>query len=77
MVYTSRDRPKAQNYLSSYFKIAPQLGIQVAQPRHMALNDDRIDSYIRAIKESLNETVRHLPANLPLALSLSDTLTED
>lgn len=60
MVFTQRDMQRALNYLNNYKKIGQQLGINVAQPRDIQLKDDRTESYISRIRESVNSDVSYL-----------------
>ena len=57
LIFTQRDSQKALGYLNAYKKIAPQLGINISAPRDIGLPDDRTDSFIKAIRDSVNNQV--------------------
>ncbi|XP_067935412.1 piwi-like protein Ago3 isoform X2 [Watersipora subatra] len=58
LVFTHRDRQKAMRYFNEYQKIGPQLGINVAMPKDIALADDRVATYINAVRDAVNNRVQ-------------------
>eukprot|EP00112_Aurelia_sp_Birch-Aquarium-sp1_P026327 Seg928.2 transcript_id=Seg928.2/GoldUCD/mRNA.D3Y31 product="Piwi-like protein 2" protein_id=Seg928.2/GoldUCD/D3Y31 len=58
VVFTKRDESKALEFCNTMFKCAPQMGIQVAQPTHVQLRDDRTETYLKSIRDHLNPNVQ-------------------
>ena len=57
VVYTKRDSSKAHDFVSMMQKVCPQMGIDVTAPTRFELRDDRVETYIRALRENINPNV--------------------
>ncbi|XP_064633620.1 piwi-like protein 1 [Lineus longissimus] len=55
---TQRDSPKANDFIKMMKQIGPSIGINIRDPHQIHLKDDRVDTYLRSIKENLNNTVQ-------------------
>ena len=53
IVYCKKDEKRAQEFSQAYIRCSGPLGLQVGQPTPMPLPDDRIDTYLRAIKSGI------------------------
>ncbi|WAQ95553.1 PIWL2-like protein [Mya arenaria] len=65
VIYTRRDQTKANDYISTTLKVAPQMGIECSQPIRFELKDDRVETYIRALREHINPTLQVIVAICP------------
>jgi len=57
VMYTRRDQTKANDFIGTIMKCAPQMGIECRNPDRFELKDDRVETYIRAIREHMNPAV--------------------
>ncbi|XP_077999596.1 piwi-like protein 2 [Glandiceps talaboti] len=58
VVFTKRDLNRAMDYIQMMKKVAPPMGIRVNNPLQLELRDDRTETYLRTIRESLNEQIQ-------------------
>lgn len=65
VLYTRRDQGKAQDYIRWMEKLCPQMGIDCRPPTRFELKDDRVETYIRALREHINPSVSSTCVNGP------------
>ena len=58
VVFVRRDKGKALDFMNMLKKVTPSMGISVADPVTVELHDDRTESYLRSIRESLHPHVQ-------------------
>lgn len=51
LLHTQRDSGVAKLFVDNILKVAPPMGIEVARPSIIALSNDRIDTYVNALRE--------------------------
>ena len=54
-----------KNFVSLMMKLAPKMGIQVAQPVMAELPNDRTETYVKVIRESVEPSVQLVCAIMP------------
>lgn len=54
VLYTKRDLYKVTRYIEMMLKTCPQMGIECSPPTRFELRDDRVETYIRALREHIN-----------------------
>ncbi len=57
VMYTKRDHSKAIDFIDTMLKVAGTMGIDCSQPTRFELKDDRVETYIRALRENINPRV--------------------
>ena len=57
ILYVKRDHPRAQSFIETMMKCCPQMGIMCDNPSRCELQDDRTETFIRALREQINPTV--------------------
>ena len=57
VLYTRRDQSRANDFVSIMLKVCPSIGIECQAPVRFELNDDRVETYIRALREHINPKV--------------------
>lgn len=57
VLYTKRDQGRAHDFIDLMLKICPTLGIECSAPIRFELNDDRVETYIRGLRENINPKV--------------------
>ncbi|XP_065911077.1 piwi-like protein 2 isoform X2 [Dysidea avara] len=65
LVFTKRDQSKALDFLHSLKRITNSMGIRVSDPNVVELPDDRIDTYLRAIRAEINPQLQIVVAIFP------------
>lgn len=65
LVFTKRDQSKALDFLHLLKRITNSMGIKVADPKVVELPDDRIDTYLRAIRPEINPQLQIVVAIFP------------
>jgi hypothetical protein len=55
---TGRDASKANDFVKMMKQVGPQMGIHIRDPHLITLLNDRVETYLKSIKENLNNTVR-------------------
>lgn len=65
VLYTNRDRARANDYIGTMLKVCPQMGIDAQPPTRFELRDDRTETFIRALREHINPRVSRI-VTLPL-----------
>ncbi|XP_014665207.1 PREDICTED: protein argonaute-3-like, partial [Priapulus caudatus] len=56
--FTRRDATKASDFVQALKSTSLVMGMQVANPRMYELKDERTDTYVRSITESINPNVQ-------------------
>ena len=59
VLYTRRDQSRANDFVSIMLKVCPSIGIECQAPVRFELNDDRVETYIRALREHINPKVQY------------------
>merc|ERR1719154_539626 len=65
VVYVSKNEAVAQNFVSLMTKLAPKMGMKVAQPEMKSLANDRTETYLKTIREGVNPTIQMVVAIMP------------
>ncbi|XP_038059144.1 piwi-like protein 1 [Patiria miniata] len=65
MMFTSRDQPKAIDFLQSLTRVGPGMGMRVQEPKMHQLRDDRAESFVNCIKQNLTKSTQMLVCILP------------
>lgn len=58
VLYTRRDQSKANDFITWMLKLCPQMGIDCSPPIRFELRDDRVETYIRALREQINPKIQ-------------------
>lgn len=58
VLYTRRDSQRANDFISLMLKLCPGMGIECQAPTRFELKDDRVETYIRALREHINPRVK-------------------
>ena len=58
VVFVKRDEGKAFDFVTMMKKVTPPMGISVADPVMLVVRDDRTETYLRSIRESLHPQVQ-------------------
>ena len=61
LVVTNRDQPLAVEFSSMYVQCAAAMGIRVAQPAMVTINNDRTETYLQAVRSRLSPQVQAQP----------------
>ncbi|XP_067673438.1 piwi-like protein 1 [Haliotis asinina] len=56
--YTKKDTPRATEYIQMMKRVCPQMGIQIQEPIRRDLKDDRTETFVRNLRESVNPRVQ-------------------
>lgn len=67
LLRTARDLRYGNDFIDTMQKVGPQMGIQIAQPSVVELRDDRTESYVRALRESIRPNVQIVVIICPTA----------
>ncbi|KDR12118.1 piwi-like protein Ago3 [Zootermopsis nevadensis] len=67
IVHCPRDTRCANEFAGMMWKIGPQMGIQVSKARIVSLRDDRTDSYLRMLRENINQSLQLVVIIFPSA----------
>ncbi|KAH3863467.1 hypothetical protein DPMN_026456, partial [Dreissena polymorpha] len=65
VMYTKRDHSKAIDFIDTMLKVAGTMGIDCSQPTRFELKDDRVETYIRALRENINPRLQIVVAICP------------
>jgi len=65
VVYVTKNEAVAQNFVSLMVKLAPKMGMKVAQPDMKSLANDRTETYVQAIRDIVNPNVQIVVAIMP------------
>ena len=65
MIHTRNDGRYAKAFLEYLQRVATPMGIKVSQPNIVPLNDDKTDTYIRALRSNLTKTTQIVVAICP------------
>ena len=65
VVYVQKNSEVVRNFVALMIKLAPKMGIQVAQPAMAELPNDRTETYVKAIREAVEPTVQLVCAVMP------------
>ncbi|XP_033126803.1 piwi-like protein 1 [Anneissia japonica] len=65
VVFSPRDKANAQDFIQTLIRVCGPIGMQVAQPIFIALQNDRTDSYIQAIKEKMTQQIQMVLCIVP------------
>ena len=65
IVFVQKNQPVVKQFVSILLQQGPRMGIQVASPKVIALPNDRTDTYLKAMKESIDPTVQLMVAIFP------------
>lgn len=58
LIYYYKDNRRATNFASTIKKVGPGMGIQIYDPTEVSLKDDRIEAWIRGLKDNLRDTTQ-------------------
>ncbi|XP_046554739.1 LOW QUALITY PROTEIN: piwi-like protein Ago3 [Haliotis rubra] len=58
VLYTKKDTPRATEYIQMMKRVCPQMGIQIQEPLRRDLKDDRTETFVRNLRESVNPRVQ-------------------
>lgn len=58
IIFTKRDGERARGFTQMMSKVCPPMGINIRPPQYRELLNDSTDSYVRAIKDVVNENVQ-------------------
>ena len=58
IVTTSRDASKSLEFVNMYIQCARDMGIRVEKPAVYQLQNDRTETYLREIRQKMNDQVR-------------------
>jgi len=65
VVYVTKNEAVAQNFVSLMTKLAPKMGMRVAQPDLTPLPNDRTETYLKAIRDVVNPSVQIVVTIMP------------
>ena len=65
VVYVQKNADVVKNFVALMMKLAPKMGIQVAQPVMAELPNDRTETYVKVIRESVEPSVQLVCAIMP------------
>ena len=65
VVYIQKNEPVVQNFVSLMVKLAPKMGMKVAQPNMSQLGNDRTETYLKAIRDGVDPSVQIVVAIMP------------
>ena len=65
VVYVAKNAEVVKNFVSLMLKLAPKMGIQVAQPAMAELPNDRTETYVKVIRDSVDPSVQLVCAVMP------------
>ena len=65
LVYVSKNEAVAQGFVSLITKLAPKMGMKVAQPDMKSLANDRTETYLKTIRDAVNPNVQMVVAIMP------------
>ena len=65
VVYVAKNADVVKNFVSLMIKLAPKMGIQVAQPAMVELPNDRPETYVTNIRNSVDPSVQLVCAVMP------------
>ena len=65
VVYVAKNADVVKNFVSLMIKLAPKMGIQVAQPAMLELPNDRPETYVTNIRNSVDPSVQLVCAVMP------------
>jgi aubergine-like protein len=65
VVFTQRDKTKANDFLQNMNKVCPPMGIRVARPNMLELPDDNNNTFLRAISNGVNNQTQMVVVVLP------------
>ncbi|CAH1795347.1 unnamed protein product [Owenia fusiformis] len=70
VIVTNRDRQRGQDFVENCGRSCGAMGIRMAQPNVIIIENDRTESYLKAIRNSINEQVQ-------MVVTIFPTLRED
>ena len=65
VIYVTKNEAVAKNFVSLMQKLAPKMGMKVSQPDTTALPNDRTETYLKAIRDSVNPSVQIVVTIMP------------
>merc|ERR1719187_1672471 len=65
VVYVQKNEAVVQNFVSLMIKLSPKMGMKVAQPAMSQLANDRTETYLKTIRDSVNPAVQLVVAIMP------------
>lgn len=68
VIFTKRDQPRASDFINCMKEVCPKMGIHVGQPIICTIQDDRTQTYLTKIRNTINPQVRNagIPDQSPL-----------
>ncbi|XP_076360662.1 piwi-like protein 1 [Tachypleus tridentatus] len=58
VIVSKRDGCKANDFITMMKKVCPSMGINICEPVRLTLKDDRTESYLRALRDNVNQQVQ-------------------
>lgn len=68
VVFTQRNGNQARDFIRMMETVCPNMGIAINQPTIQELQNDRTETYLRAIRDNINPKVRNLVLSTFLVL---------
>merc|ERR1719187_877183 len=65
VVYVQKNEAVVQNFVSLMIKLSPKMGMKVAQPELSQLANDRTETYLKAIRDTVNPSMQLVVAIMP------------
>ena len=67
LVHALRDQRYANDFVETMHKIGPPMGIKIYDPQVICLRDENTDSYLRALREKITESLQLVVILFPTA----------
>ena len=65
VIFTQKNESVVQNFVSLMLKLSPKMGMKVTQPEMSQLANDRTETYLKAIRDSVNPATQLIVAIMP------------
>lgn len=65
IAYIQRNEAVVQQFVSLMTKLSPKMGMKVSQPELLQLKDDRTETFLKAIRDSITPAVQLVVAIMP------------
>ena len=65
VVYIQRNEAVVQQFVSLMTKLSPKMGMKVSQPELLQLKDDRTETFLKAIRDSITPAVQLVVVIMP------------
>ncbi|XP_065831086.1 piwi-like protein 1 isoform X3 [Oscarella lobularis] len=57
LLFTRRDQDKGQGFLQTLRRVGPSMGVRIMEPKVIELQDNKTETYLRAIKDNLDKSI--------------------